>query len=137
MQEDLESVLGISSAPRGESPRSVQGDHVAAKLSSRYQDAYLVAKTINGFGAIIKGIGIVSAILISMVSIVLLTDTRLGSPLLSFIGVVIGILVGLFLYLLGVIVAAQGQILKASLDSAVNGSPFLDGTQKAKIMSLI
>jgi hypothetical protein len=44
--------------------------------------------------------------------------------------------VGLLFYLLGVLVAAQGQTLLASLDSAVNSSPFLTNHQKAEILSL-
>jgi hypothetical protein len=44
--------------------------------------------------------------------------------------------VGLLFYLLGVLVAAQGQILLASLDSAVNSSPLLTNDQKAEILSL-
>jgi len=38
--------------------------------------------------------------------------------------------------LLGVVVSAQGQVLKATLDGSVNTSPFLDLTQKAQVMSL-
>lgn len=46
---------------------------------------------------------------------------------------------GVFLifYVFGVLVSAQGQILKAMLDSAVNSSPFLNNEHRAKIMSLI
>jgi hypothetical protein len=39
-------------------------------------------------------------------------------------------------YVLGILVSAQGQILKASLDNAVNGSPFLTNEHRAKVMSL-
>lgn len=52
------------------------------------------------------------------------------------IAIVLGGLVGLLLYVVGVIVAAQGQMLKATLDSAVNSSPFLTHEHKAEIMSL-
>jgi hypothetical protein len=60
--------------------------------------------------------------------------------MLSQVGLVIGILVGclagLLWYVIGIFVAAQGQILKATLDSAVNSSPFLTDAHKAEIMSL-
>jgi hypothetical protein len=44
--------------------------------------------------------------------------------------------IGLLFFLLAVLIRAQGQILKASLDSAVNSSPFLTNDQRPKIMSL-
>ena len=44
--------------------------------------------------------------------------------------------VGILLFVLGTLVAAQGQILKAALDSAVNSSPFLNDPDRAEIMSL-
>jgi hypothetical protein len=40
-------------------------------------------------------------------------------------------------FVLGIIVSAQGQILKANLDSAVNTSPFLTTQQKARVMDLV
>jgi hypothetical protein len=39
-------------------------------------------------------------------------------------------------FVCGTIVCAQGQMLLAALDSAVNNSPFLDNPQRASIMSL-
>jgi hypothetical protein len=44
--------------------------------------------------------------------------------------------VGILLFVLGPLVAAQGQILKAALDSAGNSSPFLSDPDRAEIMSL-
>ena len=37
-------------------------------------------------------------------------------------------------FALGIIVSAQGQILKADLDGAVNTSPFMTDDQKAHVM---
>lgn len=63
-----------------------------------------------------------------------------GSSLASFALLVIGLLfaafVGVLFYLFGVMVSAQGQIPKASLDGAVNSSRFLTNEHRAKIMSL-
>jgi hypothetical protein len=50
------------------------------------------------------------------------------------VGLIGAVFVGGQFYLLGLIVMAQGQILKASLDGAVNSSPFLQNEQRAKIM---
>jgi len=59
-----------------------------------------------------------------------------GAIVTFFLGVIGAAFVGGQFYLLGVIVMAQGQILKASLDCAVNSSPFLQNEHRAKIMSL-
>ncbi len=109
----------------------------ARELLTRYKDAYLVAKATVGFGGLIKGIGVVLAILIALAAITMAIQTNgeiafipllMGAGTASFVGVLI--------YLLGILVSAQGQILKASLDSAVNTSPFLSNAQRANIMSL-
>jgi hypothetical protein len=39
-------------------------------------------------------------------------------------------------FILGSLVSAQGQILKATLDGAVNTSPFLTDEQRAQMMRL-
>jgi hypothetical protein len=57
-------------------------------------------------------------------------------PLVVGGAIVLGFVVWLPFWILGVVVAAQGQILKAVLDTAVNSSPFLSNDEKAKIMSL-
>ncbi len=44
--------------------------------------------------------------------------------------------VGTSLFAVRIIVAAQGQVLKAVIDTAVNSSPFLDDGERAAIMSL-
>jgi hypothetical protein len=51
-------------------------------------------------------------------------------------GSVFGILAGLVLYVFGILISAQGQILQATLDSAVNSSPFLTDEMRAEMMSL-
>jgi len=55
---------------------------------------------------------------------------------MGFISIVFGIFAGALFYIVGVLVSAQGQILKASLDGAVNSSPFLADEHRARIMSL-
>jgi hypothetical protein len=115
---------------------SSEGAEVKA-LMSRYWDAYITARVTDGFGDIIKVIGVVLAVLIALVTVLVAGQIGGGA---SFVSMLIGLLfaafVGLQFYLLGVLVSAQGQILKASLDSAVNSSPFLNNEHRAKIMSL-
>ena len=39
-------------------------------------------------------------------------------------------------WIFGALISSQGQLLKATLDSAVNTSPFLDDSERARMMSL-
>ena len=117
-------------------------------LLYRYNDAFLVAKATTGIGTTIKVVGFVLAALIVLGSFIFAgtvssTSSNIGkndTSGISFFIIVIGIynavLVGFIFYVIGVIVSAQGQILKASLDNTVGNSPFLTNDLKAKIMSL-
>lgn len=94
-------------------------------LMKRYRDAYLVARATGTIGKVIKGIGIL------VIAMGLIRAGQSTNSISLFIASV-----GALLYCAGVLVAAQGQILLASLDSAVNSSPFLTNEDKAKAMSL-
>ena len=48
---------------------------------------------------------------------------------------VAAVAVGVPIYALGILVSAAGQVLKATLDSAVHTSPFLDQNQMAQSMA--
>ena len=123
----------------------------------RYLDLYRAAKLLVGLGTSIKGIGIVAAIIIFLfwliVGFVALLQTPSSSPFgpspatesagqtVAFfvcvvIGTVFGALVGGLFFLLGVLISAQGQLLKAHADSAVHTSPFLSDEERATAMSL-
>ena len=101
----------------------------AARLMIRYRDAYVVGRTIVTVGDVVKGVGIVLAIGMTLAAWV---NFKMGPA-----GILIGVVVGVPLYVLGILVSAQGQILKATLDTAVSGSPFLSNDQKAEMMSLV
>lgn len=109
-----------------------------ASLTKRYIDAYLVARAVTGFGSMIKVMGIVIAILLVLIGFVVASQSGPRDPIsyLGIMGIVVGVISGALFYIIGVLVSAQGQILKASLDSAVNSSPFLTNEHRAKIMSL-
>jgi len=132
--------LGISdeTAIREVGSIVVPASNVVSTLMGRYRDAYLVARATNGFGGLIKGIAIVIAALLLLIGFLFMGEGHLGDATfaLGVITIVSGIVAGVGFYIVGVLVAAQGQILKASLDSAVNNSPFLTNEHKAKIMSL-
>lgn len=112
-------------------------------LMRRYKDAYIVARVTNGFGGMLKTTGIVIVVLLALIGFMVISGMRGPMDTTSIIevvavifGIIIGIITGAWFYIIGVLVSAQGQTLKASLDSAVNSSPFLTNEHKAKIMSL-
>ena len=111
-------------------------------LKKRYWDAYVVARTTVGIGTAIKVIGAILGILIFLGALVFANNqpryyrASEAQVVAVIVGGVWGVLVWLIFFIAGVLVSAQGQILKASLDGAVNSSPFLTDQQRAKIMSL-
>lgn len=51
-------------------------------------------------------------------------------------GIILGAIIAIPIYVLGVLVSALAQVLKATLDTAVHSSPFLTKEDMAKVMSL-
>ena len=93
---------------------------------------YRVEKLINGFGQTCKVVGI------SLGGLILL-GCAMAASISSFvvvIGLVVGSIVGFVGWAIGVVISAQGQMVKATLDTAVNSSPFLSNEERAKMMSL-
>ena len=110
-----------------------QNPKVLQKLLHRYRDAYFLSAAAVGFGGLIKAIGVIQGVIIIIGSLLAAKD---AGPSLLIGGLVLASVIGLLFYLFGVLVAAQGQILRASLDGAVNTSPFLTAENKAAVMSL-
>jgi len=97
-------------------------------VKRRYVDGYRVANAVSSFGQIIKVAGCVLGLLVFI---------GLGDALKSpSARVLLGLFVGALFFVVGTFVAAQGQLLKATLDSAVHSSPFLTDDLRAEIMSL-
>jgi hypothetical protein len=111
--------------------------HVCGKAGSvevRYINAYRVATTIVLLGIVVQIAGAGAAVLALVVS--LGGVALVGSLALGALGSVTGIVVGIVLALIGMFVRAQGELLRASLDTAVNSSPFLTRDQKARAMGV-
>jgi len=104
-------------------------------VERRYRDAYVIAATIVGFGDTIKALGIAFGALLLVAALVIATK-GVGGVLVALVIAAAAIGAGIVLYFLGIVVAAQGQILKALLDTAVNSSPFLSDSARAGIMTL-
>ncbi len=109
------------------------GGGAQASIADRYADAYRVASAIIAFGTIVKAIGGVVAVIIAIGG--LASSSELGSRGVIG-GLLLGAMVGLVFWIAGVFVVGQGQLLRASLDTAVNTSPLFSNTEKAKMMGI-
>ena len=97
----------------------------------RYVDAYSVAHGLVGNGDSTKGVGLVAGIMVGLLGVV--SGSFLGATGLI-MGVICGLVVGGSFYLLGILIAAAGQLLLASLDTAINTSPLLSLEEKEDIV---
>jgi hypothetical protein len=103
-----------------------------ATLPNRYKDAYIAGRLIEGLGTIVKAVGIVGGVMLFLIGILFFWGFFGTFSLI--IGSVAGAVIGGITYLLGVLVSAQGQVLRATLDTAVNTSPLLTESQKARLL---
>lgn len=115
---------------------SVQTPDIIGAVKRRYADAYIVARTVDGFGLSIKVVGIVIGVIIALVSFAVGSKGGIG-VVFTLIGLTFAGTIATVLYILGTLASAQGQILKATLDSAVNSSAFLADRDRAEVMSLL
>lgn len=100
------------------------------RFEGRYRDAYSLTSILLSIGGFVKVVGVVLGVLLG------LSTGSLKSGLLVFGGLLAAATVGLMIYLFGLLLAAQGQILRANLDSAVNSFPSLTETEKLRLMGL-
>jgi hypothetical protein len=117
------------------SSAQVHPSTIVTSVTNRYFDAYLVARTIDGAGLTIKTIGLVIGAVLALASFAIASRGGVGL-LFALVGVAIAGTVATVLFLLGTLASAQGQLLKATLDTAVNTSQFLTDQDRARIMSL-
>ena len=129
MSDDINSLLGVgSSTAEPANPSNV---------AKRYRDAYLVATAAIAFATIIKALGWLIAILTWVAGFIFVSQQHGDSQGAFFVAALIaGVLPLIVFYFFGVLVAASGQILRASLDTAVHSSPFLDDQQKSAAMGI-
>lgn len=102
-------------------------------LSHRYKDAYRVAGAIIAFGTTVKIVGAVVAAVVALAALTA-ADPLGGGAVVA--GTVIAGMTGLAFWIAGVFLTALGQLLRASLDTAVNISPLLRNGEKAEIMGI-
>ncbi len=113
-------------------------------LMNRYTDAYRQAHFIDRLGSIVKKIGIGAGVLIFLMGMTVLSSlfssSFAGSSALGGLGWLLafcfGVLAWFCFFVAGTLISAAGQFLLASLDEAVNSSPFIDNPRRAAIMGL-
>ena len=119
-------------------PSSVSKPHRGGKrsITSRYKDAYLTGRALTGLGALVKFVAVIVYVCVLLGGA--LAGARFSGSMV--VGVIAGAVAGFIacipIYTMGILVAAQGQILKATLDTAVNTSPLLNEDEMRQIMSL-
>jgi len=106
----------------------------ATALSKRYSDAYRLANANERLGSTYQTLATFLGIL-AIVGAIVVVVTLESVPAAVGVGF-IGLLFAAYLNGTGVQISAQGQLLKANIDSAINTSPFLSKDQKATIMAL-
>jgi hypothetical protein len=126
-RQEQESPIPSSTASTTPNP-SKSGRH---SVMSRYTDAYLIARTITAFGEVVKVIAFATGGGIALISLVASFNSKVYIG-----GIIFGAIGGILIYVLGILVVALGQILKATLDTAVNTSPLLTKDEMREIMSL-
>lgn len=136
---DLNSALGVGVSPALEPASVVPSGDLANRAANRYIDAYRVARFIVGLGTFIKVFGAIVGVVVFLIGLLGASNSSFGrgpNEGVMVVAFVVGVGVWFIFFIAGVIVSAQGQQLKASLDSAVYSSPFLDFEGKARAMSL-
>lgn len=106
----------------------------SSPVVNRYRDTYRVGAALVGLGNAIKVVGAILAGIIFLVSLSSAKDLLGGGAVV--LGIFIAAIVGILFWICGVIVAAQGQILLATVDTAVASSHFLTDTERAQAMGL-
>jgi len=129
----LASGFDVATVPSSVQPNSAEAvaaalvgqSSFAVRVMMRYRDAYLVANMTTAIGNTLKSVGVVLAGVICIGGILVANQMHIDIQTMFVVpSLILAILTGTTFY------------LKASLDCAVNGSPFLTDEQRAKTMTL-
>lgn len=117
----------------------VPGSSESTAAIERYEDAYRAAEKAVAFGETVRLGGIfLGGVVFVGAAVAYQFDPaeRSGFPVVSALLIAGAVLVVLISQILSMGFHVQGELLKATLDSDVNSSPFLSNAQRAKVMSL-
>jgi hypothetical protein len=98
-------------------------------LAGRYGEAYVIARSTINLGQIVKRVGIYGGAAIVVLCLVLSQGG--GGYFIALVGIFFGALCIVGGFVAGVIISAQGQIMLAVLDTAVNTSSIATNEEKA------
>lgn len=135
---DASSAAAPTMEPTGDIAKGISD-----RVETRYKDAYRVAGFVVAIGTIIKVLAAVAGLFIVIAGLIASSSVSTGpygrydntaSGIAGLSGLLVGATVFAIGFILGVMVSAHGQTLRASLDSAVHSSPFLDIVAKARAM---
>ena len=101
------------------------------RAEKRYRDAYRVAGFVIGVGTAAKAAGVIFGFVIAV-----FLASEIPGANAELTGAGWGLMIFALFFVVGVIISAQGQTLRASLDAAVHSSPFLDTVAKARAMGI-
>jgi hypothetical protein len=111
------------------------------RLMGRYVNAYRVGRLIVRLGNIVKYTGVGIAVLILLGALLYVGNLNAAYQRIQQIQALVVAAFGAAMiwgisFIVGVLVCSKGELLKATLDEAVNTSPFLENQDRKKIMSL-
>lgn len=129
----LPKLAALQTAVAAQIADSVE-ERSSSPVVNRYRDAYRVGAALVGLGNAIKILGAVLGGIIFVGSLSARNGPLGGGAVVA--GVFLGAIVGVLFWVCGVMVAAQGQILQATLDTAVASSHFLTDPERADAMRL-
>lgn len=122
-----------------ESPgERLDGEHrhrLSERIVSRYRDGYAIANAICMAGGLIKALGWLVAVGGALVPFAV-GDQLYLPDIVRLALAMAAVAIGTLVIGVGTFVNGQGQILRATLDSAVYASPFLDLQGKREAMYL-
>lgn len=101
----------------------IEAEMSGALIIKRYRDAYLVANFIVGFATLLKVLAWIFLFTLAIVA-------GWSNDKLTLLSLGISIII----FIIAILVSAAGQMLHATLDTAVHSSPFLNEQQKLQAM---
>ncbi len=115
--------------PSNEDIEAQEVPEIVQSMMNRYSDAYRVADAVTGIGSVVKGVGVLLGFALVALGLLGLSD-------FAVLFIVLGVITGFLFFIVGIVVSAVGQVLKANVDTAVNTSPFIYNEDKSYIMGL-
>ena len=100
------------------------------------RDAYATARMLITYAGFVKALAALLAVVSVLGGAGIFSGMGRDGTLPGIYTIVAGLLSALLLFLAGIFIAGQGQLILATVDSAVNSSPFLTDSEKARVMSV-